>query len=144
MAPAIPGILDPSWRWSPAERPARVVRLSLRTLEDQCSSSGVLDGVAHRLVDRDLLVAATAWAVAAQDLAELDRDRRVEAAQLVRPGREGLKGRRRLDHQEPGVHGRLVELGPVADADRADVRTGIEPVAPQDRRARVRAAADDV
>src|ERR1044072_2303213 len=102
MASPIAGILDPSWRWSPAERPARGVWLSLRALEDECCSGGVLDGVAHRLVHRDLLVARAAWVVAAQDLAELYPDRRVQAAQLVRTGREGLESTRIIDEQKPG------------------------------------------
>ena len=42
------------------------------------------------------------------------------------------------------MDGLLVQLGPVTDADRADVRAGLEPVAPENRRVRVRAAADDV
>ena len=53
-----------------------------RTFEDKRGRGGVLDRVAHRFVDRDLLLVGAAGPCAREHLAELDRLLGIELLQL--------------------------------------------------------------
>ena len=105
----------------------------------------ILDGVAGRLVERDLVSGLPAGLGLRQDLAHLGDRFLIHSLQLVRAGGRPVGHRSTPLDKHPTYLDRVtVDLGSERTAHRADMYAGLEPLTPEDRIAGVGAARDHI